>query len=124
MKLKELEELREAIEADDLVKVLDAFCDLQYVLSHGILSFGLGKLFSEAFEEVQRSNMSKACENKQVAQETIEYRLEKKGEKAYMEFDKVSGKYLVKREEDGKIMKSINYSPADLQKFINEESKV
>jgi len=42
---EELQELKDAIEADDLVEVADALCDLQYVLSGAILEFGLGDKF-------------------------------------------------------------------------------
>ena len=38
---EELNELKEAIEDNDLVEVADALCDLQYVLSGAILEFGL-----------------------------------------------------------------------------------
>lgn len=58
---EELDELREAIEANDLRAAADALCDLQYVLSGAILEFGLAGRFKEFFDEVQRSNMSKAC---------------------------------------------------------------
>ena len=34
---EELKELKEAIQENDLVEVIDAFCDLQYVLSGAIL---------------------------------------------------------------------------------------
>jgi predicted HAD superfamily Cof-like phosphohydrolase len=60
---EELDELKKAIEDNDLVEVADALCDLQYVLSGAVLEFGLGEKFVELFNEVQRSNMSKACDN-------------------------------------------------------------
>lgn len=58
---EELNELQQAIDNDDIVEVADALCDLQYVLSGAVLEFGLGEKFVELFNEVQRSNMSKAC---------------------------------------------------------------
>ncbi|RRN77400.1 hypothetical protein EIM50_19825, partial [Pseudoxanthomonas sp. SGD-10] len=42
---EELKELQEAINNNDLTEVVDAFCDLQYVLSGAILEFGLGDKF-------------------------------------------------------------------------------
>ncbi len=57
---EELDELREAIADGDIVAVADALCDLQYVLSGAVLEFGLGDKFKALFDEVQRSNMSKA----------------------------------------------------------------
>ena len=69
---EELKELQEAIKANDLVEVADALCDLQYVLSGAVLEFGLGEKFVELFDEVQRSNMSKACKSLDEAERTSE----------------------------------------------------
>src|SRR3984885_15738038 len=70
---EELKELQQAITDNDLVEVADAFCDLQYVLSGAILEFGLGEKFKELFDEVHRSNMSKACKTVKKANLTIEH---------------------------------------------------
>ncbi len=113
---EELNELKEAIENNDLQEAADAFCDLQYVLSGAILEFGLGHRFHSMFEEVQRSNMSKACQNIIEAQHTQEkYFNEKQVQSQIKEKEDV---YLVYRADDGKVLKSINYSPADLSKFL------
>ena len=58
---EELDELKEAIQQNDITGIADALSDLQYVLSGAILEFGLATKFKALFEEVQRSNMSKAC---------------------------------------------------------------
>jgi predicted HAD superfamily Cof-like phosphohydrolase len=58
---EELKELEVAILEKDIVEIADALSDIQYVLSGAILEFGLGDKFKDLFEEVQRSNMSKAC---------------------------------------------------------------
>ena len=70
---EELEELKEAIKNKDLVEIADALCDIQYVLSGAILEFGLGEKFKALFEEVQRSNMSKACDSEEDANKTVAY---------------------------------------------------
>ena len=74
---EELNELKDAIAGNNIVEVADALCDLQYVLSGAVLEFGLGEKFVELFNEVQRSNMSKACANQQEADETIAFYQEK-----------------------------------------------
>ena len=56
---EEMAELRAAVEDGDLVEVLDALCDIQYVLDGTFLEFGLHGLKQEAMEEVHASNMSK-----------------------------------------------------------------
>ena len=60
---EELDELKEALSNDDMVKTLDALIDLQYVLDGAFLSFGLQEVKQEAFDEVHRSNMSKLGED-------------------------------------------------------------
>ncbi|MBA4853055.1 nucleoside triphosphate pyrophosphohydrolase family protein [Emticicia sp. BO119] len=112
---EELKELEEAIEEKDIVGVADALADIQYVLAGAILEFGLGEKFRELFDEVQRSNMSKACTTIAEAEETMNYYAEKGTESYYKE---IEGKYLVYRKGDDKTLKNINYSPADLQRII------
>ena len=87
---EELEELKEALAAGDVVEVLDALTDLQYVLDGAYLSFGLHDVKDAAFAEVQRSNMSKLGED---------------------------GKP-IRRESDGKILKGPNFFEPDLSQFI------
>lgn len=115
---EELNELREAIENNDIVEIADALVDLQYVLSGAVLEFGLGDKFFELFNEVQRSNMSKACNNELEAQATLEHYKQKDGTEGY--YKENNGKWLVYRKEDDKVLKSVNYSPADLKTIINE----
>ncbi|KAB7732725.1 hypothetical protein F5984_01885 [Rudanella paleaurantiibacter] len=108
---EELDEFREAIAAGDIVAVADALCDLQYVLSGAVLEFGLGHQFKALFDEVQRSNMSKACLTTDEAEATVAFYQAKGVACHYVESD---GRYLVFRDEDKKTLKSINYSPANL----------
>ncbi len=114
---EELKELQEAIEDKDIVEIADALCDIQYVLSGAVLEFGLGNKFRALFEEVQRSNMSKACNSEEEAQQTVAHYKEKKDTDAY--YEKRDGKWLVYRVGDNKTLKSINYSPADLKSIIS-----
>jgi len=112
---EELNELQQAIADKDIVEIADALCDLQYVLSGAVLEFGLGEKFVELFNEVQRSNMSKACSTQQEADETIEFYKEN-GQDAYSE---VSGdKINVHRTSDNKVLKNKYYSPADLKTIL------
>ena len=116
---EELDELKKAIDDNDLVEVADALCDLQYVLSGAVLEFGLGDKFPELFDEVQRSNMSKACQTEQEALDTIEdYR--KKGIDTFFEYNEETNLYPVYRKVDNKILKSINYSKADLLPILKK----
>lgn len=115
---EELKELEEAIQANDIVEIADALCDIQYVLSGAVLEFGLGNKFNALFEEVQRSNMSKACKSVEEAEATIKHYKDEKGVDSY--YKEVDGLYLVFREGDNKTLKSINYSPADLKSIVEQ----
>jgi len=113
---EELRELKEAIAADDLIEVADAFCDIQYVLSGAILEFGLGNKFKTLFDEVQRSNMSKTCKTLDAAKKTQEHYLQKDGTESKI-VDR-NDEFIVYRKSDGKVLKSVNYSQADLKQFL------
>ena len=115
---EELKELEHAIADNDIVEIADALCDIQYVLSGAVLEFGLGEKFKELFEEVQRSNMSKACETEEEAQATVDYYANERNTPCY--YKKADGKYLVYRTEDNKTLKSVNYSPADLKGILEK----
>jgi predicted HAD superfamily Cof-like phosphohydrolase len=114
---EELNELQQAIADNDLVEIADALCDLQYVLSGAVLEFGLGEKFPALFNEVQRSNMSKACSDQQEADETIAFYKEK-GEEAFSE--KSGDKINVHRKSDHKVLKNKYYSPADLKTILDK----
>lgn len=114
---EELKELEEAIADHDIVAVADALADIQYVLSGAVLEFGLGNKFRALFDEVQRSNMSKACHSMEEAEATVAH-YEAKGTACYIKPD--NDKFLVYRTADNKTLKSIAYSPADLATIIAE----
>ncbi|MCU0431350.1 MAG: nucleoside triphosphate pyrophosphohydrolase family protein, partial [Cytophagaceae bacterium] len=70
---EELDELKEALETGDIVGVADALCDIQYVLSGAVLETGFSEKFTTLFEEVHRSNMSKACSSAEEAENSAEH---------------------------------------------------
>ena len=117
---EELKEFEEAIQQNDIVGVADALADIQYVLSGAILEFGLAGKFKSLFEEVQRSNMSKACDSEEDAIKTVEYYKKKDGTECY--YKQEGFKWLVYRTSDNKTLKSINYSPANLKSIIFSRS--
>lgn len=109
---EELKEFEEAIAEKDIVGVADALCDIQYVLSGAILEFGLGEKFKALFDEVQRSNMSKAAKTEEEAKATVEFYRQKDGTECY--YRQEGEVWLVYRKSDNKTIKSVGYSPADL----------
>jgi predicted HAD superfamily Cof-like phosphohydrolase len=114
---EELNELSQAIKDGDIVEIADALCDLQYVLSGAVLEFGLGDKFVELFNEVQRSNMTKACSSIQEALETLSHYKKKDGTEGY--YKESNGMYVVYRNGDDKVLKSVNYSAAQINKILS-----
>ena len=121
---EELEEYREACERGDIVEILDALCDIAYVsLGNGTMLHGLKDKIWPAYQEVQASNLSKACETEKEAVQTVRQRSEEQGEECY--FEKVAeGRYIVYRKRDNKVMKSVNYFRPDLSKFFTDNDIV
>jgi len=118
--LEELEEYKEACEKGDIVEVLDALCDITYVsLGNGAMLHGLKDKVRPAYQEVQASNMSKACTSEEEAQETVEVRSKEQGEACH--YEKVGKYYIVYRTRDKKVMKNINYFRPDLSQFFTEK---
>jgi len=113
---EELKELQQAVDDNNLTEVADALCDLQYVLAGAILEFGLGEKFKELFDEVHRSNMSKACKTVEEANLTIDHYKNTASTESYHK--EIDGLFLVYRTADNKTLKSINYSPADLGRIL------
>lgn len=114
---EEINELKQAILDKDITEVFDAFNDILYILSGSILEFGMQDKFKQGFDEVHRSNMSKACKTVEEALLTIDKY--KKSDNFDSDYIKKNNSFIVKR-KDGKLLKSINYSPADLKKIIEK----
>jgi len=116
--LEELEEYREACERGDIVEVLDALCDITYVsLGNGAMLHGLKDKVWPAYQEVQASNMSKACQTEEDAKSTVIQRSSEQGEECH--YEKVGDYYIVYRSRDRKVMKNINYFRPNLKQFFN-----
>ncbi|MDA8959163.1 nucleoside triphosphate pyrophosphohydrolase family protein [bacterium] len=118
--LEELEEYKAACEAGDIVEVLDALCDIAYVsLGNGTMLHGLKDKIWPAYQEVQGSNMSKACSSKEEAQKTVEVRSKEQDEPCH--YEKVGEYYIVYRTRDKKVMKNINYYRPNLKQFFSHQ---
>lgn len=81
---------------------------------------GLHTAIKEGFERVHKSNMTKFCYSQEEAEATVkEYK--KEGVKTTIRVEKGANQenlYIVRRESDGKVLKSINYTPVDLRDLI------
>ncbi len=117
--LEELDEYKSAAEKGDIVEVLDAFCDIMYVLSAGIMAYGLKDKFVDAYNEVQESNLSKSCATEEEADATAKFRAAASGRPCH--FEKRGDKYVVYRSEDRKVQKSLSYFAPNLKQFFTED---
>ena len=118
--LEELEEYKEACEKGDIVEILDALCDIAYVsLGNGTMLHGLKDKIWPAYQEVQASNMSKACKTQEEAINTVKVRSQEQGEPCHWE--QVGDMYIVYRTRDRKVMKSLTYFRPDLNQFFTDE---
>lgn len=100
----------------NLTGVMDALCDIQVVLNGSILEFGLHDQFDAAFDEVHRSNMSKACTNETDAQASVQ---KYKDQGVDARYELLNGKYVLYRNADNKILKGIHFSEPDLEQFTS-----
>ena len=121
---EEVDELREAMDNHDMTETIDALTDILYVVYGAGVSFGID--LNRAFEIVHSSNMSKLCVSEEEAQDTVLwYKEQFKQDKlpydspAYRRSD--DEKYwVVFNESTGKILKSINYTPADFTELLEK----
>ena len=87
---EELKEVVEAMHNEPIENIAKELADLIYVTYGTVLAYGLQDKFTDIFDEVHRSNMSKLDED---------------------------GNPVLR--EDGKVLKSENYSPADIKKILD-----
>ena len=115
--LEELEEYKEACEKGDIVEVLDALCDITYVATgNGTMLHGLKDKIWPAYQEVQASNLSKACRTEDQAKATVIQRSSEQGEECH--YEKVGDYFVVYRSRDRKVMKNVNYFKPNLKQFF------
>lgn len=89
--LEEVDELREALENNDLIEAADAVGDIQFVLDGTVLALGLQNYIEEINDEIYKSNMTKL----------------------------VNGKY--ESREDGKITKPSTFEPPKLKEILERK---
>lgn len=85
--------------------------ELQSRLSRFVWHLGFSECFSAAFTEVHRSNMSKQWSEHEVA-------MHDSNTLPKLHFTLTDGCFFIARRDDGKIIKSPSYSPADLKRFL------
>lgn len=101
-------ELIPALKRGDLTSIRDGIADSLYVIYQAAAMYGINA--DKDYYEAHCSNMTKACSSMEEAETTKEYHEVCTGSKCVIEEN--NNRFIVKRLKDGKIMKSINYTPA------------
>jgi NTP pyrophosphatase (non-canonical NTP hydrolase) len=113
---EEVKELIDGLNNKDISEVRDGIADSIWVIV--VLALKLGIDIKKDIQEVYSSNVSKACHTYEEAIDTANaYREgrhpDKPGEVILAEIYPSKGAYLIRRLEDKKILKSINYKAVD-----------
>lgn len=144
-----IEELTELAEAADVVEQADAIVDTVYVLMGRLVHLGMDTIeaniginyiidlllnvaanrdidFVPCWDEVHSSNMSKVCQSQDEYQQTESFYADKgitisPSEKGAYIIAKCAEDFIGedKTIRKGKVLKSVNYRPADLAQFFN-----
>lgn len=115
--VEEVNELKDAIMNKDIVETVDALADITYVV-HGFFT-ALGVNADNAFDIVHKSNMSKLCVSEAEAIATVEsYKKDDRYDTpAYKPADD-NINWVVYNKSTMKVLKSINYIPADFKSLL------
>ena len=105
----------------DAVEVLDAAVDQRYVQDGTVLACGLQDAFPEAFANVQASNMSKFPDSAALAQASCTAYGDQGIDTGYKPAG-TTGRYVIHRLGDGKVLKSKDYIPASLGPILEKHS--
>lgn len=100
------------------VAVLDALVDMQYVNNGTVIHCGLQDSFYDAFANIHASNLSKFPDSEKVMEASIDAYLEKGVHTRCS--PTANGHWVVKRESDNKILKSVAYTPANLLPILEK----
>lgn len=115
---EEFNEFKEAVRNHDMVEAVDALADMLYVVYGAGNAFGID--LDEAYQTVHSSNMTKICTSEEEAQQTVDWYIANKLDIYPTPTYKPAsdGKHwIVFNESTGKVLKSINYLPAKLEKY-------
>jgi predicted HAD superfamily Cof-like phosphohydrolase len=117
---EEVNELETAIANNDLIETVDALADILYVVYGAGIAFGID--MDKAFDIVHQSNMTKACETEEIAQETVRQYQEqfKQGKSPYDSptYCPMKDRFIVFNQSTGKILKSKNYVAAKFDSIL------
>lgn len=98
----------------DLVEVADAIADISYVNYGAATAYGID--IAPIEEEVHNSNMTKLFTEEETTQLNPHFYTVKSV--------RLSGKGLLVKNKDGKVQKSPSYTPANIRKYIDQQTNI
>lgn len=117
--IEEVKELQDAIREKDFTETIDALADILYVTLGAFTAIGIHA--DQAFKIVHDSNMSKLCPDEATAIRTVEFYKKNESDRypdpIYRLADDKKN-WVVLNESTMKILKNIDYIPADFSKLI------
>lgn len=111
---EELNELKQAFEANDMVEVADAYGDIMFLVLGGVYKHGI-PYFDKIFDEICDSNLSKSDKTLDDAMLSKE-KYFKDGIETHIQAK--DDRFIIRRNEDNKILKSHKYTPVSLEKYF------
>ena len=117
--LEEVQELKDAIKNKDLTETVDALTDILYVTYGAFTAIGVDA--DQAFDIVQKSNMSKICNTEKEAYDTVQWYHEHENQRYDSPEYKLSENeenYIVFNKNTNKILKNIYYIPAKFSDLL------
>lgn len=114
---EEMNELEEAVQTKNIVEMVDALTDILYVVYGAYTAIGVDA--DVAFDIVHKSNMSKLCVSETQAKETVDhYKTDYRYDSPVYKISSDNKNFIVYNQSSGKILKSIEYTPAKFDKIL------
>jgi len=109
-------DLKVNIEYSNIVNLRINLCKLLYYVNK--MGCFIGINLDESFKIVHDSNMTKVCNNEQLAKDTVNWYLDNDDRYKSPSYRKNEYGYVVYNKDTGKILKSIHYVPADFELLL------
>lgn len=117
--VEEAKEIQDGAIAGDVQEILDGYLDTKFTNDQiGVYLEALGVDIEGAWDEVCRSNNTKFSTDEQMMQDSATELWYRTGSKVSVVESPVPGVYVLKRNDDGKIMKPICFKEPNLRPFI------
>ena len=113
----ELNELKDAVEEDNLVEIVDALEDIRYFVDGTHVEMGTNGIVDSIFHEIHYSNMSKFCSTEEEVEKSILNLSLLEPEEIFI-YKEIAPLIYVIYDSNNKVRKGITYRKPDLKPII------